>query len=438
MSNAGLNRHAPGSAKEKFIIEGGRPLVGEVRVNGAKNAALPVMAAALLTPEPCTIDNVPMIADIFTMADLLRGLGADVQVDEIRHRVVVCAENLTSFSIPADLATKMRASFLVTGALLARFGRVEAPAPGGCALGRRPVNVDVNGFAAMGATVERHETHYSLSTAGPAQLVGRPIYLDYPSHTGTENLIITACLARGRTVIKNASAEPEVIDLASFLVRMGANIKGAGTPVITIDGVDELYGIRHRVISDRIEAGTFAIAAAITGGEARLQDVVVEHMDPLTYKLREVGVEVVEGEREYAVRGGGRLRAVEVQTLHYPGFPTDLQAAFATLLTRAEGTSVVHERVYDNRLLYAGELRKFGARIGVSSQTATIEGPAELRGAVTRALDIRAGAAVTLAGLAATGQTEISDVHLVNRGYEDIELKLQALGAHIERVVSAE
>ena len=437
MSSAGSTRHPSGVARERFVIEGGRPLIGEVRVSGAKNAALPVMAAALLTSEPCTIDNVPMIADIYTMADLLRHLGAEVRIDEARHRVVISAERIENFTIPADLAMKMRASFLVTGALLARFGRVEAPAPGGCALGRRPVNVDVNGFAAMGAIVERHETHYTLLS--PGQLIGRHIYLDYPSHTGTENLLITACLARGRTVIKNASSEPEVIDLASFLIRMGANIRGAGTPVITVDGVDELYGIRHRVIPDRIEAGTFAIAAAITDGEVTLRDVVVEHMDPLTYKLREVGVEVEEGERTYIVRAAGRrLRAVEIQTLHYPGFPTDLQAEFATLLTRAEGTSIVHERVYDNRLLYAGELRRFGANIAVSAQTATIEGPASLRGAATRALDIRAGAAVTLAGLAATGETEIGDVHLVNRGYEDLELKLQALGARIERVTTTE
>ncbi len=417
----------------KFVIEGRRALAGEVRISGAKNAALPIMAAALLTPEPCTIDNVPAIADIRTMLELLSSLGCEVRFDESRHRVTICAAGVNSLRIPVDLATRMRASFLVTGPLLARFGHVEAPQPGGCAIGRRPVNVDIHGFVAMGAQVEHHDTHYSLQAD---HLTARHIYLDYPSHTGTENLLMAACLARGRTVIKNASAEPEVVDLAEFLVRMGARIQGAGSSVIQVDGVDELYGVHHRVVPDRIEAGTFAIAAAITGGEVTLRDVVVGHMDPLTYKLREVGVEVIEGDRAYMVRGGSPLRAVEVQTLHYPGFPTDLQAAFTTLLTQAAGTSIVHERVYDNRLLYAEELRKLGASIRVSGQTATVDGPTPLRGGVVRALDIRAGAALILAGLAATGTTEILDAHHVNRGYENIEGKLCGLGASVERVTA--
>jgi len=420
---------------EKFVIEGRQALAGEVRISGAKNAALPIMAAALLTPEPCVIDNVPAIDDIRTMVELLSSFGCEVHLDEGRHRVTICAANVNSFTIPTRLATRMRASFLVTGPLLARFGQAQAPHPGGCAIGRRPVNVDINGFIAMGAEVGYLESHYSLRAD---HLTARRIYLDYPSHTGTENLLMAACLARGRTVIKNASAEPEVVDLAEFLVRMGAHIAGAGSSVIQVDGVDELYGVHHRVVSDRIEAGTFAIAAAITGGEVTLRDVVVSHMDPLTYKLQEVGVEVIEGDRTYLVRGQPALHAVEVQTLHYPGFPTDLQAAFATLLTQAAGTSIVHERVYDNRLLYAEELRKLGASIRVSGQTATINGPTPLRGDVVRALDIRAGAALTLAGLAAAGTTEILDVHHVKRGYENIEGKLRQLGASIQRATVQE
>jgi UDP-N-acetylglucosamine 1-carboxyvinyltransferase len=418
---------------EKFVIRGGRPLSGEVRISGAKNAALPVMAAALLTSEQCVVDNVPAIDDIRTMVELLAAFGCDVHLDEARHRVTICAANVGNCAIPTDLAIRMRASFLVTGPLLARFGHVEAPHPGGCAIGRRPVNVDIRGFQAMGGQVEQHGTHYVLRAE---HLTARHLYLDYPSHTGTENLLMAACLARGRTVIKNASSEPEVVDLAEFLVRMGAHITGAGTPEIHVDGVDELYGVHHRVVSDRIEAGTFAIAGAITGGEVTLRDVVVAHMDPLTYKLREVGVDVVEGDRTYLVRGNWPLRGVEVQTLHYPGFPTDLQSAFATLLTQATGTSIIHERVYDNRLLYAEELRKLGASIRVSGQTATIDGPASLRGEVVRALDIRAGAALVLAGLAAEGTTEITDVYHVNRGYEHVEEKLRGLGASIERVIS--
>lgn len=420
---------------EKFVIEGRHPLQGEVRVSGAKNAALPIMAAALLTPEPCTLDNVPMIDDIRTMAAVLEHLGCEVKLDDARHRVTICAAEVRDVAIPADLATRMRASFMVTGPLLARFGRAVAPHPGGCSIGRRPVNVDTNGFVAMGARVEQHDSGYSLHAD---HLSGRNLYLDYPSHTGTENLLMAATLARGKTVIKNASAEPEVVDLAEFLVRMGARITGAGSSVITVEGVDELYGIHHRVLPDRIEAGTFAIAAAITGGEVTLSDLVVSHMDPLTHKLQEVGVEVIEGDRRYLVRSRPALRAVEVQTLHYPGFPTDLQAAFATLLTQATGTSLVHERVYDNRLLYAEELRKLGANIRVHGQTAAITGPTPLVGGVVRALDIRSGAALMLAGLAASGTTEILNVHHVNRGYEHVERKLTGLGAVVERIAVGE
>lgn len=416
---------------DKFIIEGRHALVGELKASGAKNAALPVMAAALLTSEPCIIDNVPMISDIRAMAELLVSLGCDVLVDEARHRVTICAAHVDKLSISEALASRMRASFLVTGPLLARFGEVEAPHPGGCSIGSRPVNVDIRGFLNMGAQVEQKGATYFLWARG---LTGRSIYLDYPSHTGTENLLMAACLAKGRTVIKNASAEPEVVDLAEFLVRMGAHISGAGSSVIQVDGVDELYGIRHRVVPDRIEAGTFAIAAAITGGEVTLRDVVISHMDPLTYKLREMGIEVVEGDRTYTVRGTKSLRSVELQTLPYPGFPTDLQAEFASLLTQANGASIVHERIYDNRLLYAEELRKLGASIRVSGQTATIVGPTPLIGGTVKALDIRSGAALILAGLAAEGATEIENVFHVYRGYEHLESKLRQLGATIERV----
>lgn len=417
----------------KIIIEGGRRLVGRVRVSGAKNAALPIMAAALLTADECVFENIPNIEDTRTMAELLSRLGASVVYDAPAHRIIVQARNVARFTAPPDLVQRMRASFLVTGPLLSRWGLAGAPHPGGCAIGTRPVNVDIKGFAAMGAGVEVRDGYYVIQADG---LRGTSIYLDYPSHTGTENLLLAATLAKGTTVIKHASAEPEVVCLANCLRAMGARVHGDGTSVMEVEGVDALHGVRFAVCPDRIEAGTYAISAAITGGEVELEDVIIPHMEPLTHKLLEVGVDVSAGDNRYAVRANGRLAAAEVQTLPYPGFPTDLQSCFSTLLTQAAGTSIVHERVYDNRLLYVDELRKMGARIRVSGQTAVIEGPQALRGAPVRALDIRSGAALVLAGLVAEGITEISDVHHVERGYEGLVPKLRSLGARIERVGS--
>lgn len=416
---------------EKFVIEGGRRLEGEIRINGAKNAALPMIAAALLTADECVFDNVPWIEDIRNLAEILRQLGCQVEWDEASHQMRVCAANVTSCATPVDLATRMRGSFLLTGPLLGRFGEAMTPHPGGCSIGVRPVNVDVKGFTAMGASVDTQDDRYSFKVD---RLHGQRIYLDYPSHTGTENLLMAACLAKGKTVIKNASPEPEVAALAGCLVRMGASINGAGTSVIEIDGVERLRGVHYRITPDRIEAGTYAIAAAITGGHVTLSDVITSHLDPLTHKLVEAGVEVVEGPGTYSVHSRLPLRAVEVQTLQYPGFPTDLQAAFTALLTQADGNSIVHERVYDGRFQYIGELRKMGAEIQTSGQTASIRGPRKLHGATVRALDIRAGAAVIIAGLAAEGITEIGDIHHVNRGYEGLDAKLNGLGARIKRI----
>jgi UDP-N-acetylglucosamine 1-carboxyvinyltransferase len=415
----------------KIIIEGGRRLVGRIRVSGAKNAALPIMAAALLTADECVFENIPNIEDTRTMAELLSRLGAAVTYDAPGHRIVIQAKHLARFTAPAELVQRMRASFLVTGPLLSRFGLAGAPHPGGCAIGTRPVNVDIKGLAAMGASVDIHDRTYILRADG---LRGASIYLDYPSHTGTENLLLAATLAKGTTIIKHASAEPEVVCLANCLRAMGARIEGDGTSVIRVEGVEELHGVRFTVCPDRIEAGTYAIAAAITGGELELEDVILAHMEPLTHKLLEVGVHVAAADNRYTVRANGRLTASEVQTLPYPGFPTDLQSCFSTLLTQAHGTSMVHERVYDNRLLYVDELKKMGARIRVHGQTAIIEGPTPLHGAPVRALDIRSGAALVLAGLVADGVTEISDVHHVERGYDSLVPKLRSLGARIERV----
>lgn len=419
----------------KFIVRGGVPVGGRLRVTGSKNEALPVLAAALLTDEPCVFENVPVIDDTATMVELLAELGCDVAFDTAAHTVTVCARAIRSHAAPPELARRMRASFLVTGPLLARFGRAEAPHPGGCDLGSRPKNVDVKGFMLMGAQTELARGNYVFTT--PA-LHGAKIYLDYPSHTGTENLLMAATLAKGTTVLKNACAEPEIDGLVECLTDMGARISGAGTSEIRIEGVDRLHGVRHRLKSDRLVAGTYALAGAITGGEVIIEDVAVAHLDPLTYKLQEVGVAVDDDDANYryTVRrpANGPLHAVEVQTLHYPGFPTDLQAPFAALLTQAEGMSLIHERVFDNRLLYADELRRMGAQIDVRGEKASVTGPTRLHGASVRALDIRSGAAVILAALAAEGETEIRDAYHVERGYEDIAGTLRALGARIELV----
>lgn len=363
------------------------------------------------------------------MARVLESIGARVDFLGNGSISIEAAEIATS-SPPGDLMRRMRASFLVMGPLLARAGEATAPHPGGCAIGVRPVNVDIRGFSAMGARVARTEESYVAEARDG--LHGTSIYLDYPSHTGTENLLMAAVLARGTTVIKHASVEPEVADLANFLVSMGARISGISSTRLEIEGVQELHGSTWSVMPDRLAAGTFAIAAAITGGEVRLERVVPEHMDPVTYKLMEAGARVEEGGDWLQVAGRRPLVAVEVQAIHYPGFPTDLQAAFGALLTQAEGTSLIHERVFENRLLYAEELRKMGADIQVSGQTAQITGPTPLHGTTVRALDIRSGAAVILAALAAQGTSQVEDVHHVSRGYEDIAGTLVGLGAKIQ------
>lgn len=412
-----------------YVVEGGVPLQGEVVIGGAKNAALPVMAATLLTSDECYLEKVPHIQDIMTMADVLTALGAELRWLG-KDTLVVRAPALKTPEIPASLATKMRGSFLVMGPLLARFGQAEAPHPGGCAIGTRPVSVDLKGFQSMGAQIERQNGSYK---ARAPHLWGERLSLDYPSHTGTENLLMAACLARGTTIIENASVEPEVVDLAHFLNSLGARIYGAGTGIIQIEGVERLHGGCFRIMPDRLEAGTFALAAAVTGGSIAMDVAVAPYLGALTSKLQEAGVDVRIDAEHYTVRGSGRLKGLDIQTFPYPGFPTDLQAPFAVLMTQAEGESSIHETMYDDRLHYVEELRKMGARIQVRGQTALIQGPTPLTGADVRALDIRSGAAVTLAALAAQGRTTISDVHYIERGYEGLDAKLASLGARIER-----
>ncbi len=410
-----------------IVAEGRVPLQGQITIGGAKNAALPILAATLLTADECYVENVPHIQDILSMAQVLSALGAELRWAN-DNTLIVRARALNSSQVPNAVATRMRGSFLVVGPLLARFGQAEAPHPGGCAIGTRPVSVDLKGFQAMGAQVERQNGSYR---ARAPHLWGERLSLDYPSHTGTENLLMAAALARGTTVIENASVEPEVVDLAHFLNSLGARIYGAGTGIIQVEGVERLHGGAFRVMPDRLEAGTFAIGSAVTGGSIVMDAAVTPYLGALTSKLQEAGVDVRIDAEHYVVRSSGRLRAVDIQTFPYPGFPTDLQALFAVMMTQAEGESSIHETMYDDRLHYVEELRKMGARIQVRGQTAIVQGPTPLQGAEVRALDIRSGAAVVLAALAAEGRTVISDVRFIERGYEGLDAKFASLGARI-------
>ncbi len=424
-------------------IRGGAPLRGEVTIGGAKNAALPLLAATLLTSEPCVLNNVPTLSDILIMTQLLAALGAEVDYDPARHRVTIQASTIQTTDAPQELVAMMRASFLVAGPLLGRMGQMSASTPGGCQLGVRPVDVDVRGFRHMGATIEANEQFISAETQGQG-LRGASIYMDYPSHTGTENLLMAATLASGRTTIVNASCEPEIVALGNMLNRMGARITGLGSPNIVIEGVDRLHGVSETILPDRLEAGTYAIAAAVTGGEVQLNNINEPDMLPVRAKLEEAGAEIWARPGSMLVRGGNPLNAVEIQTMPFPGFPTDLQAAFAVLMTQANGLSKLKERVFEDRLKYTDELIALGARIEVErlgsnryGTEAVISGPTPLVGTVVRCLDIRAGAGMVLAGLIASGETEVHDIFHIDRGYERMVPKLRALGADIEEITLA-
>ena len=415
---------------ERFLIEGGHRLQGTVRVSGNKNAAVHTLAATLLTSDDCYLENVPDIGDVRFMLDIMQALGT--KVERISPGALrLNSGDLHSFTAPSELAINLRASFLVMGPLLARFGEAACCPPGGDIIGLRPLDVHLSGFAILGADVRREGDKF---VARAPCLRGSRVFMDYPSVLGTQNLMMAATLAEGATVIVNAAAEPEVASLAEMLNAMGARICGAGGHTIKIEGVQGLHGTSHRVIPDRIEAGTFAIAAAITEGEVEIEEGLASHLDALIWKLRESGVEVEETEVGLRVRRRGPLRAVNAQAVPYPGLATDLQAPMSVLLTQAQGVSFIYERVFDNRLLYVGELRKMGAEVVTSGTTAIVSGPTPLIGVSVRALDIRAGAALVLAGLAAQGWTEISDIYHLDRGYEVLDQKLRSLGAVIQRV----
>lgn len=399
-------------------------------MSGSKNAAFGAMAACLLVSEECVLTNVPRISDIHKMANVLESLGAEVtweRDDTLR----INAAGVRTTAPDRQAAESIRGSFLIMGALLARTGEAACPPPGGDVIGLRPVDVHLKGFAALGAEIVETKEWFEIRAP---RLTSAEIFNDYPSVLGTQNLMMAAARVEGTTTIVNAAAEPEVQGLAEMLRRMGADIRGEGTNTVVIRGVKGLHGTEHRIIPDRVETGTFAIAAAITHGEVEVQGAVPGHISALIHKLREAGASIESNGSSLRVRAPGQLRAVTVQALPYPGFASDLQAPMAALLTQATGLSRVMERVFDNRLLYVDELRKMGAIIDtLDSTTAIISGPTQLRGARVNALDIRAGAAVILAGLAASGQTEVSDIHHVERGYERIDEKLRFLGADIER-----
>lgn len=415
----------------KLIVQGADRLSGQFRVPGAKNAVLPMIAAALLTEETCHLSNVPVIEDVELMVELVRRLGAEVEYDRAERTMAITAGAISSHEPDAEMVNVMRASFLVAGPLLTRFGEFRCVHPGGCDLGIRPVNVDVQGFRAMGATVETDRSSY-LATA-PGRLQGARIYLDYPSHTGTEDLVMAACLADGTTTIVHASREPEVLDLVVFLRSMGARIRGEGTSIIEVVGREKLHGSGHHVLPDRLVAGTFAIAVTMCGGEIELVDTNPEDLEPVLHKLREVGAEIELSDECVSIKSSRKLTATEVQSMPHPGFPTDKQAEMAALLTQAEGESVVVERVFDSRFGYAKALQKMGAEIKVEGTRAVIRGPRQLKGAALRAgNDLRSGAAMILAGLVATGETTIDEARYIHRGYEDLASDLVRLGASIE------
>ncbi len=419
----------------QYVIHGGKPLHGTVNISGAKNAAVGILPAALLVDGVCRIENVPDISDIQLFFDILTRMGATVKMLNKTTFELDCSAVHTT-SVPHELACKIRASYYLVGALLGRFGKATVAMPGGCDFGVRPIDQHIKGFNAMGADVQIISGDIVASSAQP--LHGGRIYLDIVSVGATMNIMIAAVLAEGTTVIENAAKEPHIVDLANFLNAMGANISGAGTDVIKIRGVRHLRGGSYSIIPDQIEAGTYMAAVAAVGGSVLVQNVIPKHLECISSKLREMGVSVIDKGDAVLVESNSRLRKTKVKTMPYPGFPTDMQPQIAVCMAVAQGTSVVTEGVWDNRFRYIGELRRMGANVQVDGKVAVIEGTEHLRGCPVKACDLRAGAAMVIAGLAAEGTTTISDIKYVERGYENIVEKLQALGADFTRVETPE
>ena len=417
---------------EKLIVKGGNRLVGAVKTSGAKNAVLPIIAASILGTTPSHLDEVPMLEDVHTISEVLKCLGLAVECSPEKNVLDIDSTEITSYEAPYELVRTMRASFLVMGPLLARIGKARISMPGGCAIGARPIDIHLKGFEALGVKIE--QGHGYIEASAPEGLKGTSIYFDFPSVGATENIMMAASLAGGTTILENAAEEPEIVDLANYLNKMGAKIRGAGTDTIRIEGVDKLHGADYTIIPDRIEAGTYMIAAAMTGGDVVVENVLPEHQKPLIAKLREAGAVVEEDIDKVRVIGKNPLKAVSIKTLPYPGFPTDMQAQMMAMMVIAEGRSKVTETVFENRFMHVVELNRMGAQISTEGRSAVIDGPCKLTGCDVRATDLRAGAAMILAGLVAEGTTRIGDLHHIDRGYENIVAKLKKLGADIERV----
>jgi UDP-N-acetylglucosamine 1-carboxyvinyltransferase len=418
---------------DKFVIRGGNPLLGTVRISGAKNAALPAMAAALLTEEPVVLENIPQVRDIETTRKLLAAMGAEVELGygRAQHRTTICCRNLASPEASYELVKTMRASTLVLGPLVARCGTARVSLPGGCAIGARPIDLHIKGLERLGAKITQEHGYVEASAE---RLKGVEIVFDKITVTGTEDLLMAATLAEGETLMQNCAREPEVADLAALLNKMGAKIEGAGTSTIRVKGVAKLHGAKHRIIPDRIEAATFIIAGAITGGDLNVSGCEPQHLGALFEKLHEVGIRTSRRGDSVRVEGSDTLKAADILTEEYPGFPTDIQAQYMALATQAEGTSIVTENIFENRFMHAQEMVRMGANIKIEGSRAVVRGKSPLSGAAVLASDLRASASLVLAALVADGETIIDRVYHIDRGYENIEEKLRGVGAQIRRI----
>ncbi|MGE5735931.1 MAG: UDP-N-acetylglucosamine 1-carboxyvinyltransferase [Acidobacteriota bacterium] len=418
---------------DKLVIRGGNPLLGTIRVSGAKNAALPAMAAALLTEEPVVLENIPQVRDIETTRKLLAAMGADVELGygRAQHRTTISCRNLASPEASYELVKTMRASTLVLGPLVARCGRARVSLPGGCAIGARPIDLHIKGLERLGAQITQEHGYVEASAK---RLRGAEIVFDKITVTGTEDLLMAAALAEGETIMQNCAREPEVADLADLLNKMGARIEGAGTPTIRIQGVERLHGARHRIIPDRIEAGTFIVAGALTGGDLNVVGCDPNHLTAVLQKLEETGVKIAHNQDTIRVVGHRDLKAADMVTEEYPGFPTDMQAQYMALATQAQGTSVITENIFENRFMHAQELVRMGANLKIEGRRAIVRGRTELSAAAVLASDLRASASLVIAALVADGETIIDRVYHIDRGYEHIEEKLRGVGAQIRRI----
>lgn len=416
---------------EKFIIKGGSTLRGEVNISAAKNAVLPIIAATILCGDKCIIKNCPMLLDVYVIIDVLKSLGAKVNINRINGEVAIDTRGVIECEVSSDLVRKMRGSFLIMGPMISRFGRFKTSFPGGCNIGTRPIDLHLKGFKALGAEVKLEHGYVEVSTD---KLIGGKIYLDFPSVGATENIMMSAVLADGETIIENAAEEPEIEDLANFLNKMGANIIGIGTDTLRIVGVKSLNGISYEPIYDRIEAGTFMIAAGITKSKLKIKGINKNHIKPVVAKLTEMGIGCELKKQELLVDGRNELKPIDIKTMPYPGFPTDMQSQMMSILSCVYGTSVITETIFESRFMHVVELKRMGANIKIDGRSAVVEGIKKLNGAEVKATDLRAGAALILAALEAEGQTEISDIHHIDRGYVEIEKKLNNIGANIQRV----